>query len=186
VAYPSGQRQVSRVLVVAALGAFLEAVPPLHPPLLVWNASASVPIGLYAIEHPTNLQVADLVIVRPPEQLESFLADRNYLPRGVPLVKHVSALAGQSVCRTGFAITIDAVAVANARESDSRGRPLPSWQGCRVVGEDEVFLLNPQSDDSLDGRYFSVLPTSSIVGRALPLWIPKPLGESRSCHFSAR
>jgi conjugative transfer signal peptidase TraF len=145
---------------------------------LIWNASASVPIGLYAIERPTDLHVTDLVIVRPPEQLKSFLADRNYLPRDAPLVKHVLALSGQSVCRTGFVITIDAVAVANARESDSRGRPLPSWQGCRIVHEDEVFLLNPQSGDSLDGRYFGVLPISSIVGRALPLWIPKPLGES--------
>ena len=166
------------VLVVAGFGVFLGVAPPFHPPLLVWNASASVPIGLYVVEPPTDLHVADLVIVRPPEQLESFLADRGYLPRGVPLVKHVLALAGQSACRSGFVITIDTVAVANARDSDSRGRPLPSWQGCRFVGEDEVFLLNPQSPDSLDGRYFGVLPVSSIVGRALPLWTMKPLGES--------
>lgn len=130
------------VLGVAALGVCLGAAPPFHPPLLVWNASASVPIGLYAIEHPTDLHVADLVIVRPPEQLESFLADRGYLPRGVPLVKHVLALAGQSVCQSGFVITIDAIAVADALENDSRGRPLPSLQGCRIVREHEVFLLN--------------------------------------------
>jgi conjugative transfer signal peptidase TraF len=141
------------------------------------ECEASVPIGLYGVEQPTDLHVADLVIVRPPEQLESFLADRNYLPRGAPLVKHVLALAGKSVCRSGAVITIDAVAVADARESDSRGRPLPSWQGCRIVGEKEVFLLNPRSPDSLDGRYFGVLPVSSIVGRALPLWTMKPLGE---------
>jgi conjugative transfer signal peptidase TraF len=166
------------VLVVAALGVFLGAAPPFHPPLLMWNASASVPTGLYAVEQPADLHVGNLVIVRPPEQLESFLADRNYLPRGVPLVKHVLAIAGQSVCRNGFVITIDAVVVANARGSDSRGRPLPSWQGCRIVRENEVFLLNSQSSDSLDGRYFGVLPVSSIVGRALPLWTMKPLGES--------
>lgn len=166
------------VLVVGALGVFLGAAPPFHPPLLVWNASASVPIGLYAVEQPADLHVADLVIVRPPEQLESFLADRNYLPRGVPLLKHVLALAGRSLCRTGLVITINAVAVANARERDSQGRPLPSWQGCRIVRENEVFLLNSQSSDSLDGRYFGVLPISSIVGRALPLWTMKPLGKS--------
>jgi conjugative transfer signal peptidase TraF len=166
------------VLVVAALGVFLGAAPPFHPPLLIWNASASVPIGLYAVEQPTDLHAADLVIVRPPEQLESFLANRGYLPRGVPLVKHVLALSGQSVCRSGFVISINAVAVADAHERDSRGRPLPSWQGCRMVGKDEVFLLNSQSPDSLDGRYFGVLPISSIIGRALPLWIPKPFRES--------
>jgi hypothetical protein len=86
-------------------------------------------------------------------------------------------LTASRFAESGFVITINAVAVANARESDSRGRPLPSWQGCRIVGEHEVFLLNPQSVDSLDGRYFGVLPVSSIVDRALPLWIRKPLGE---------
>ena len=156
-------------LAIVALTASLGLAPHLDRPRLIWNATASVPIGLSAIERPTDLQVTDLVIVRPPEQLESFLIDRSYLARGVSLVKHVLAPAGQSVCRNGFVITIDAVAVANARESDSRGRPLPSWQGCRVVHEDEVFLMN-RSADFFDGRYFGPLPTSSVIGRAIAFW----------------
>ena len=158
------------VLAVVALGVGLTAAPPLDPSLLIWNASASVPIGLYAIEQPTGLRVADLVVVRPPEPLAEFLADRTYLPRGVPLLKHVSALSGQSVCRKGLAVTIDGAAIGDARERDSRGRPLPSWQGCRVVSADEVFLMNPRSADSFDGRYFGPLPASSIIGRAIPVW----------------
>jgi conjugative transfer signal peptidase TraF len=158
------------VLAVAALGIGLTAVPPLNSPLLVWNASASVPIGLYAIERSTSVRVADLVVARPPESLANFLADRGYLPRGVPLLKHVSALSGQSVCRNGFAVTIDGAAIGEARERDSRGRPLPSWQGCRFVSAVEVFLMNPRSADSFDGRYFGALPASSVIGRAIPLW----------------
>ena len=156
-------------LAVAALGVGLSAVPPLDPPFLVWNASASVPIGLYAVER-TQLRVANLVVARPPEPLASLLADRGYLPRGVPLLKHVSALSGQSVCRNSLAVTIDGAAIGEARERDSRGRPLPSWQGCRFVSADEVFLMNRQSADSFDGRYFGPLPASSIIGRAVPVW----------------
>jgi hypothetical protein len=84
-------------LAIVALTASVGLVPHPNRPWLIWNASASVPIGLYAVEQPTNLHVADLVIVRPPEQPESFLADRGYLAREVPLVKHVLAFAGQSV-----------------------------------------------------------------------------------------
>jgi conjugative transfer signal peptidase TraF len=157
-------------LSVAALGVALTAVPPLDPPLLIWNASASVPVGLYVVERPIGLRVADIVVVRPPEPLAEFLADRAYLPRGVPLLKHVSALAGQSVCRNSLAVTIDGAAIGDARERDIRGRPLPSWQGCRVVSADEVFLMNPRSADSFDGRYFGPLPASSVIGRAIPLW----------------
>ena len=158
------------VLAVAALGVGLTAVPPLDPPFLIWNASASVPIGLYAVERPTQLRVADLIAVAPPEPLANFLADRGYLPRGVPLLKHVQALSGQSVCRNGFAVTIDGATIGEARERDSRGRPLPSWKGCHVVSADEIFLMNPRSADSFDGRYFGPLPASSVIGRAIPLW----------------
>ena len=30
--------------------------------------------------------------------------------------------------------------------------------------------MNPGVRDSLDGRYFGVLPASSIIGRAAPVW----------------
>ena len=86
------------------------------------------------------------------------------------MLKRVLALPGQTVCRDHLTITVDRIEMGEARERDSRGRPLPVWQGCRVVAEGEVFLMNWQSADSLDGRYFGVLPTTAIVGRAEPLW----------------
>lgn len=139
-------------------------------PALVWNASASVPVGLYRVQPIEQLRVGDLVVVRPPETLASTLADGGYLPRGVPLLKRVAALSGQRVCRTGLAITVDGVLIGTALEHDRRGHPLPVWQGCQVLGPDQVFLLNPDRPDSLDGRYFGPLPLASVVGRARPLW----------------
>src|SRR5208283_3017453 len=139
-------------------------------PVLIWNASASVAIGLYLVQPADHLAVADLVVVTPPEQVARFLAERDYLPLGVPLLKQVIALPGQTVCRIRLAIMIDGVVMATARERDHRGRPLPIWQGCKMIEEGEVFLMNWQSADSLDGRYFGPLPAASILGRAAPLW----------------
>jgi conjugative transfer signal peptidase TraF len=161
------------MLAITLLGVSATALPQLddRPPWLVWNASASVPIGLYAVGTIIDVRAGDLVVVRPPEPLARFLADRGYLPRGVPLLKHIAAVAGQSVCRIGLTISVDAVAVGEARDRDSRGRSLPAWQGCRVIGQGEVFLVNQQSADSLDGRYFGPLPVASVIGGAIPLWI---------------
>jgi len=64
-------------------------------------------------------------------------------------------------------ITVDG---ERALDRDSRGRVLPTWNGCRVLAVGEVFLMNWQSEDSFDGRYFGPLPASTIVGRADPLW----------------
>ena len=55
-------------------------------PKLIWNASASAPIGLYSVQTAADLGVTDLVAVDAPEPLMSFLGEREYLPRGVPLM----------------------------------------------------------------------------------------------------
>jgi type IV secretory pathway protease TraF len=71
-----------------------------HPaPRLIWNASASVPVGLYAVHPARLLHVNDLVVVMPPEPFASFLDSRRYLPVGAPMLKHITAFPGQTVCR---------------------------------------------------------------------------------------
>jgi conjugative transfer signal peptidase TraF len=139
-------------------------------PKFIWNASASVPIGLYAIRPAGALHITELVVVRPPTPLASFLDERRYLPKGVPMLKRILALPGQTVCRTDRTITVDGTAMGQALDHDRSGRALPVWRGCRVVAGDEVFLMNWQSEDSFDGRYFGPLPAGTIAGRADPLW----------------
>jgi len=143
----------------------------LHPvPTLIWNASASVPIGLYVVKRASILHVGELVVVRPPEALATFIELRGYLAKGVPLLKHIAALRGQEVCRSGRTIAVNGRTMGQALDRDHLGRILPSWQGCRLLADDEVFLMNSRSEYSLDGRYFGPLPASTIVGRADPLW----------------
>ena len=154
---------------IAVLGVGSPAL--LHPaPRLIWNASASVPIGLYAVHPAGALQVGELVVVAPPDTLADFLDERRYLPKGVPLLKRILALAGQTVCRSGRTITVDGDVMGEAFDRDHVGRPLPVWRGCHCVADGEVFLMNRQPADSLDGRYFGALPAAAIVGRAEPLW----------------
>ena len=149
-------------LVMATMG---EATP-----IYIWNASKSVPIGLYQLQPASGLAVPDLVAVRPPEPLATFLDLNGYLPIGIPMLKRVLALPGQTVCREGLTISVDGIDMGEALSRDSRGRPLPVWQGCHAVGADELFLMNWQSEDSLDGRYFGFVPNSSVIGKALPVW----------------
>ncbi|WP_137388810.1 MULTISPECIES: S26 family signal peptidase [Alphaproteobacteria] len=140
------------------------------PTKLIWNASASTPIGFYSVEPAKRLEVTDLVAVAAPEPIASFLADGGYLPRDTPLLKRVLGLPGQTVCRSGVLISVDGVAMGTALQRDRIDRPLPDWQGCRIVADGEVFLMNWDIPDSLDGRYFGPIPASAVIGRAVPLW----------------
>jgi conjugative transfer signal peptidase TraF len=143
---------------------------PAPPTLLLWNASASVPRGLYLLRSAMPLQRDELVAVAPPAPLAKFLAMRGYLPAGVPLLKHIAALPGQTVCRAAHVITVNGRAVTFARDHDHLGRSLPVWTGCRTLRAGEVFLLNANVPDSFDGRYFGPVSTAAITARAEPLW----------------
>jgi len=153
------------VLLVSACSAIFPVSPK-----FIWNASNSVPIGLYAIHSVGALHVTQLVVVRPPDALAQFLSDRRYLPKGVPMLKRVLALPGQTVCRRQRTITVDGIAMGDALDRDTHDRPLPVWQGCQRIPDGQVFLMNWQSADSLDGRYFGLLSRTTIAGRADPIW----------------
>lgn len=145
----------------------LAIVDPL--PRVIWNASASAPIGLYRIHPDRDPVIGALVAVTPPMRWSHWMAGRDYLPAGVPLLKHVAAKVGQRVCRIGDVVSVDTRPIASARARDDQGRPLPVWQECRTLEPGEIFLLNPSVPDSLDGRYFGPLPASTVIGRATPL-----------------
>ena len=157
------------VTAAATLGIAIAGFVPTAPRLL-WNASASVPIGFYTVAPADRIEMPDLVAVMPPEPFASYMVDRGYVARDVPLLKRVIGLPGQRVCRAGRAIAVDGVPLGEARDRDSLGRDLPVWQGCRVIAEGEVFLMNPDVGDSLDGRYFGPLPASAVIGHAIPLF----------------
>jgi conjugative transfer signal peptidase TraF len=154
---------------VVATGVLLSTVGGTTP-RYVWNASNSVPIGLYRVQPINRLRVTELVAVQPPDLLAMFLDLNGYLPIGVPMLKRVLALPGQTVCRNGLTIAVDGIDVGDAQERDGHGRPLPAWQGCHVIADGDVFVMNWQSADSLDGRYFGPLPASAVIGKAVPVW----------------
>jgi conjugative transfer signal peptidase TraF len=139
-------------------------------PRLIWNASASAPIGLYVVHQPGDPPIGSMVAVAPPKPLARWMAVRHYLPLGVPLLKHVSAKAGQQVCRDKDAVRVDGKVVGKARQRDSHGRDLPSWSGCRTIRSGQIFLMNTYVPNSLDGRYFGPFPVATVIGRVTPIF----------------
>ena len=156
-------------------------VPVTHH--LVWNASPSIPTGLYAIRGKASLHVGERIAILPPPQLRRLMRERGYLPDRVPLLKRVAAVSGQRVCRFAHGVTIDGELVGIARARDRAGRPLPAWFGCRKLRTGELFVMNPAAPDSFDGRYFGPLMIDDVIGRAKPVWTDEA-GNGRHVWFA--
>ncbi|EHK54610.1 S26 family signal peptidase [Allomesorhizobium alhagi] len=163
--------RVRRTIAVAALGLCLIGFTAFVKPSLwlVWNASASAPVGLYRVGFAASAR-GDLALVRPPEWVAGLAEKRGYLPRKVPLVKRLAALPGEHVCAFNEFVIISGEIAARRLETDRQGRPLPWWSECRKLADDEVFLLGGKAADSFDSRYFGPVPVANVIGRLVPLW----------------
>ena len=157
---------LASALLIAILLVTVTALNPL--PRFIWNASKSVPIGLYWIEY-RQPNLVEIAILKPPEWVQLIADERNYLPNFAWLLKPVVATNGAIICRFGRLIFVDGKLVARAHLHDKLGRHLLSWKGCKVLSGGQVFLLSKHRD-SFDSRYFGPVDTALIIGTAKPLF----------------
>lgn len=136
---------------------------------LVYNPSASAPLGWYWVESTKTIRRGDYVIVRLPASLAAWAEQRGYLPARVPLLKRVAAGAGAAVCVLEDVLFIDEVPRGRLLKRDGAGRLMPRHTPCRVLAPDELILLNDHAA-SFDSRYFGPLLAHAVLGRATPLW----------------
>jgi conjugative transfer signal peptidase TraF len=137
---------------------------------LVYNASASAPLGWYTASAVTVLRTGDFVIADLPPDVAAFAEQRHYLPHTVPILKHVGALSGQRVCIRDRVVSIDDRVLGHALERDGANRELPVWNHCRVLANDEIFLFSEQPEGAFDSRYFGPLSRAAVRAVARPLW----------------
>jgi conjugative transfer signal peptidase TraF len=164
-------RQPLTWLMMSATVGLIVAIGLIKPtPRLVWNASASAPLGLYWIAPVETPRLGDLLALRAPEKITRLMDERGYLPANALLLKRVVAFPGSKICREGERVMVSGQVIALAKRTDAQGRRLPVWSGCQRLADDEIFLVNAGVADSLDGRYFGPFPRNSVVGLARPIW----------------
>lgn len=156
---------------LALLGAAATLDFAIRPaPRLVWNASASAPVGLWRIHPGLAIRTGDMVLATTPATVRRLAAQRHYLPANVPLLKRVAARDGDAVCALGQAIFVNGRRIAARRPADRQGRALPWWSGCEHLRGGRLFLLM-DAPDSFDGRYFGPVDESAVIGKATALWL---------------
>lgn len=161
-------RVLALLAITLVLATLLVAVTALKPlPLIVWNASESVPVGFYVVSR-RQPKLGEIALISPPEWVREFASSRGYLPEKVWLLKPVVAVDGAIVCRFGRMIFADGTLVAKAKLFDAKHHDLPSWKGCRALEGNEVFVL-AKPKESFDSRYFGPINRSHIAGTAIPL-----------------
>lgn len=158
------QRWAVGISIGSALLVTTIALPP--RPWFVWNASASTPIGLYYIGSRTAFKRGELVAVRLPEPMRQFAAERRYLPRNIPALKRIAAVHGDTICAFENRVFVNGKQFTDRLSVDTKDRVMPHWEGCKNLGQGELFLLNSDVKNSFDGRYIGTIKASDVIGKA--------------------
>jgi conjugative transfer signal peptidase TraF len=148
--------------------AFLSVKPLINPvPLVIWNATDSVPKGWYLVSK-HQPKTGDIALIKLTEWVELYAAERGYLPRDVWLLKPVFATGTSVVCRFGSHVFVNGKHVAKAKILDKKHRPLPVWKGCKSLTHSQYFVIGHHRD-SFDSRYFGAVDRDHVAGTAYSL-----------------
>lgn len=157
-----------------ATGAFW-AFTNLVPYSLVWNHTASLPIGLYLSEDTAHRAVPVGAMACFAYHAPAWANSRHYFYEGVSLCKYVKGLAGDVLLRkngewVALSQTGDARRVGAMASRDHYGRALPQdalKEGPIPPGM--VVMSAPQHSNSLDSRYLGLVAQDALRTRIYPL-----------------
>lgn len=121
-----------------------------RPTLALVNESPSLPRGLY-LRSRGDVGRGSIVAIAQPERVRRYLA-RLGMPSEVLLVKRVAAVGGDRVCADSRVVRTPGRRVLRVAR-DREGVALPTWNQCRLLADDELFLLG-DTPRSFDSRYF--------------------------------
>ena len=159
----SSREKTLAIVVLAALllGAWI-------PERIIVSTSPSLDHRIFFLTNAKqNIQLGDYLVFRHK--------DFGFVHKGLNqendrLVKRVSCIPGDTLSVNAERMFFcNQRALGEALETDSKGRPLPTFHFSGQVPEKNYFLMgtNPRSFDS---RYFGFVHADNILYKALPLW----------------
>jgi conjugative transfer signal peptidase TraF len=150
---------------------------------LRFNLTRSMPLGIYWIVSPGQIERGDLVSSCLPPAWSCFGKARNYLGSGGPcacgarpVIKRVVATQGDRVDLSSAGLRVNGVAFQGQRfPCDRAGRRLPQLhEGTYRVPDSFLWLRGETDPRSWDSRYFGPVPSALTLSRLRPLLVRAP------------
>lgn len=140
----------------------------LQTPLLIWNTTPSLPKGLYRIH--AGYEVGDIVAFDIPQNILPLVQERGWIPDYDRLLKRIVGVAGDRVCFREQSVFLNDEYFGQRNPVDSQGRAMPQLSGCHTVQPGQVWVMLQDQPLSLDSRYFGAVDTTTIYGKAVPIF----------------
>jgi len=139
-------------------------------PLIIYNATDSLPHGIYRVIKQQNYKRGDLIVFPVPEQVRRLVIQRDWLKPDSYLIKTVAAINGDNVWITCGQVFVNGKSFGAIKKKDRQGLPLPSLAFKDKLSAGKIAVFQ-RSDDSFDSRYFGPIDERDIIGKAVPILV---------------
>lgn len=154
-------------LVVGSIAAVCSVI---GQPLIIYNATDSLPHGFYRVIKQQSYERGDLIVFPIPERIRRLVLERGWLKPESYLIKPLAAINGDNVWITCGQVFVNGKSFGTIKKQDRQGLPLPSLVFNDTLSPGKIAVLQC-SDDSFDARYFGPIDERQIIGRAVPIWV---------------
>lgn len=167
------RRSCAAVLAVTVIAVLLQG--PYERPFFVFNTSPSIPLGLYyrCRQGVDGARVGDVVMFNiPAGTAHRFVKHRlGEVRSNWTILKPVAAAGGDHVCARDGWLFINGNQAAPLVLTDADGNPVPSWSGCRVLEDGELFVMATRVERSFGSRVYGPIDEGLVRGIYAPLWV---------------
>lgn len=148
-----------------------------YPYFLVYNATASQPIGFYLKSYPNSYLHNDLVLVCPVTSVAKWSVEHHIIADGMgcqysaPLLKKIVATAGDRVTVTHKGIIVNDTLIPNTAPIARKVKQWNTFDKEFLLKSGEYIVVANQNNLSFDSRYFGVVTDKNIIAKIRPIFI---------------
>lgn len=141
------------------------------PYSVVYNRSASIPLGLYLLKSVSPAEVKKGDIGCFTYEAPQWAQERKYFPPGYRLCKPVLAGPGTSYSIQDGRLHVDGKDVGGFAPKDLNGRTLPvALDAQGLVPQNSWMMIASEHDNSFDSRYLGLIGMHRVNYVATPIF----------------
>ena len=141
----------------------------LDRPVVIYNATDSLPHGWYLIVPKTIYDRGDLVVFPVPVGVRRLVLQRHWLPAGAFLMKPVAGKPGDLLDTKHGRCLVNGSDFGAVDIIDRKRFPRPVFSASQRLKNGEVAVVS-HTCCSFDSRYFGPIMECDIIGVAWPIW----------------
>jgi len=138
---------------------------------VTYSATSSMPKGFYLIVPTKKISRNDIVEFIMPPNVIKFAKEKRWIPQSGLIIKYVFGIPQDHICIRNHSIWINNKKVARIYKFYEKNKLLPQAKICGKLNKNQYVLLSKVSERSFDSRYFGVVSSQEILGRAIPIFI---------------